>query len=147
MRHKLLAVVAGIIALLAAPVLPAQDNEVKEPEFNGRVLQELYAGVVVDQTVTVVGHEFYQHFAASWRDKEASGRYAITVVERPSARWGSQLWIEYAHRRVFQTFLPAARANIQAASTEAVELAFQNVVDTEVQRLLFRDPDIGADEI
>lgn len=124
-----------------------QDTGPGAQDPNGRVLQELYAGVVVDQTITVAGREFYQHFASLWREKPMSERYAVSVHERPSARWGTQLWVEYAQRRVFQIFLPAVRANVKAASQEAVETAFQNVVDTEVQRLLFRDADLGMDEI
>jgi curli production assembly/transport component CsgE len=125
----------------------AQDGVVAEGAANSRVLQEMVAGVVVDQTITVVGHDFYQEFVALWREKDASSRYAIAVVERPSARWGSQLWIEYAHRRVFQVFLPGARANVRAISAEAAEVAFQNVVDAEAQRLLFHEADLGPDEI
>ena len=130
-----------------AHAAPEQDNGLKGQDLNGRVLQELYAGVVVDQTITVAGHEFYQHFAALWRDKEMASRYAISVHERPSARWGSQIWIEYAQRRVFQVFMPAARTNVKAVSEQAADITFQNVIDTEVQRLLFREPDLGGDEI
>lgn len=112
-----------------------------------RVLQELYGGVVANQTMTVVGQDFYQHFVATWRDKAMSERYALSIHERPSARWGSLVWVEYAQRRVFQIFLPPARANIKAVSEHAAEVSYQSVVDTEVQRLLFRDPDLGHDEI
>lgn len=109
--------------------------------------QELYAGMVLDQTVTVVGHEFYQCFSALWHDKEKSERYAISVHERPSARLGSQLWIEFAQRRVFQTVLQATRANVKEISSEAADIAFQRVMDIEVQRLLSHDRDLAPDEI
>lgn len=146
---------AGILAAAVSLVHAGQEadkefkehKELKGQDLNGRGLQELYAGVVVDQTVTVVGHEFYQHFAALWREKEMANRYAISVHERPTARWGSQIWVEYAQRRVFQVFMPAARGNVKAVSEQAAETAFRNVVDSEVQRLLFREPDLGADEI
>jgi curli production assembly/transport component CsgE len=146
-NQRIHAVIAVAVAALSQLPAFAQDDTNSDRALNASVLQELYAGVVVDQTVTVVGHDFYQEFVALWREKDMSSRYAIAVIERPSARWGSQIWIEYAHRRVFQIFLPAARANVRAASAEAADAAFQNVVDAEVQRLLFRDPDLGADEI
>ena len=136
-----------LVAISHAHATQEQDKALKGQDLNGRVLQELYAGVVVDQTVTVLGHEFYQHFVALWRDMEMASRYAISVHERPTARWGSQIWIEYAQRRVFQVFMPPARANVKAVSERAAEVAFRNVVDTEVQRLLFREPDLGPDEI
>ncbi len=135
------------VGLPLAHAAPEQENGLKGQDLNGRVLQELYAGVVVDQTITVAGHDFYQHFVALWRDKEMADRYEISVHERPSARWGNQIWIEYAQRRVFQVFLPGARGKIKAVSEMAVDVAYKNVIDTEVQRLLFREPDLGADEI
>lgn len=114
--------------------------------LDGKALQEQFGGVVTDQTITVAGQDFYQYFVALWRDKPMSERFVIAIRERPSARWGNEIWVEYAQRRVFQAVLPANRSNIKAISTEAVEITYQNVVDTEVQRLFFRDKDIGPDE-
>lgn len=147
MRQQIAVAIFSAMLAVAAHAAQGEVTEASEHDLNGRVLQEVYAGVIVDQTVTVVGHEFYQYFAALWRDKERSERYAISVHERPSARHGSQLWIEYAQRRVFQAFLPMTRANVKTVSQEAADIAFQNVVDIEVQRLVFRDPDLGADEM
>jgi curli production assembly/transport component CsgE len=76
-----------------------------------------------------------------------SERYAISVHERPSARWGTQIWIEYAQKRVFQAALPTSIANIRALSEQAAEVAQQKVVDVEVDRLLFREAEFGPDEI
>lgn len=112
-----------------------------------QVLQDLYAGVVVNQTLTMVGQDFYQYFVAAWRDKPLSERYTISVHERPSARLGSQVWVEYANRRVFQTFLPPARAKAREAGLDAVEAAYQNIVEADVVNLLMRDPDLGPDEL
>lgn len=109
--------------------------------------QDIDAGVVVNQTITLIGQDFYQNFVTAWREKPLSERYVISVHERPSARLGSQVWVEYANRRVFQTFLPPARARAMDAGVQAVEVAYQNIVDTDVLNLLFRDPDLGPDEL
>lgn len=129
-----------LVAILSAIFVSAAEDVAAQP-------QELYAGVVLDQTVTVVGHEFYQYFAALWRDRETSERYAIAIHERPSARFGSQLWVEYAQRRVFQIVLQATRANVKEISREAADIAFQNVMDIEVQRLMSHDRDLAPDEL
>jgi curli production assembly/transport component CsgE len=102
---------------------------------------------VADQTVTVAGQDFYQQFVVAWRERDIAERYAISVHERPSARWGSQVWIEYAQRRIFQAALPAGRTGIRQLGEQAAEFAFQKVTDAEVERLLFRDADVGVDEI
>jgi curli production assembly/transport component CsgE len=140
-----------VVATVSAwpPIVCATGPKPAEPDadLNGRVLQELYGGVVANQTMTVVGQDFYQYFVALWRDKQMSDRYEVSIHERPSARWGSQIWVEYAQRRVFQAVLPPARANIRSLTEQAVEIAYQNIVETEMQRLLFKDSDVGPDEI
>jgi curli production assembly/transport component CsgE len=145
LRLLLLVLISSICAMpaVAEPRVAAGTSVQAER----RVLEELYGGVVANQTITVAGQDFYQHFVAAWRDFALSERFAISVHERPSARWGTQIWIEYAQRRVFQASLPTGRAGIKSLSEQAAEFAYQKVTDVEVERLLFRDTDIGADEI
>jgi curli production assembly/transport component CsgE len=139
-------------ALLACTFLVHAEQTRESPGQAGgtarkKSRQELYGGVVANETVTVAGQDFYQYFVAAWRDRDMSERFAISIHERPSARWGSQIWIEYAQRRIFQSQLPNGRAGIKALTEQAVEVAYQQLADAEVERLLFRDPDIGSDEI
>lgn len=124
-----------------------REKQLADSALNGHGLQETYGGIVTDQTITVAGQTFYQAFVAAWHDKPNQERFVLSVRERPSARWGNEVWIEYAQRRVFQAVLPPNRSNIKAVVDQAVEIAYKNVADAEVQRLLFRDPDIGPDEL
>jgi len=109
--------------------------------------QEMYRGVVTNQTVTVAGQDFYQHFVNAWRERDLSERFTISIHERPSARWGSQVWIEFAQRRIFQAALPTGRGGIRSLAERAIEVAHQMIGDAEVDRLLFRDADVGPDEL
>lgn len=106
-----------------------------------------YGGLVANQTMTVAGYEFYRHFVAAWRDKEGSERYTLSVHEQPSARFGSRIWIELSHRRIFQTNLPPTRSTLQPMSEYAAELAYNTAMEAEVEHALFRDPDLAADEL
>lgn len=154
--------VAAVLITGLTPAFAAQDQNAvtnnkltnatnglgnSDKKLNGRSLQEQYGGIVTDQTITVAGQDFYQYFVALWRDQPLNERYTIAIRERPSARWGNKVWVEYANRRVFEAVLPANRSNIKAISEQAVEISYKNVVDTEVQRLFFRDQDIGPDEM
>jgi curli production assembly/transport component CsgE len=141
------AMLAGAALIATMPCAIAEPNQADgSPRQNNKVLQEMYGGVVANQTITVAGQDFYQYFVSAWRDKDMSERYAIAIHERPSARWGSQIWIEYAQKRIFQTPLPSSRARIKALTEQAAEAAYDKVVDAEVQRLFFREPDIGPDD-
>jgi curli production assembly/transport component CsgE len=103
-------------------------------------------GIVTNQAITVAGHEFSDYFIAAWRDKPDSERYAIAIRERPSARLGSQVRVEFAQRPVYQSRLPPSRAALKSLGEQAAELAYQAVQATEAQRVLVNDADLGADE-
>lgn len=106
-----------------------------------------YGGLVANQTMTVAGYEFYRYFVAAWRDKEGSDRYTLSVHEQPSARFGSRIWIELSHRRIFQTNLPSTRSSLQPLGEYAAELAYNTAMEAEVEHALFRDPDLAPDEL
>jgi curli production assembly/transport component CsgE len=106
-----------------------------------------FDGIVIDQTITRAGKEFYQIFSTNWHDQPLSERYTISVKEQPSARLGSQVYIVFGNRRIFQVQISPNRSQIKAASDAAVEIAYKAVTEGEMQRLLFKDPDIGRDEI
>jgi curli production assembly/transport component CsgE len=137
----------GMLPCAALAEWADETSQSKPRELDRPIQQDAYGGIVVNQTMTLAGHDFYKAFVAAWRDRPLSERYAVTVGERPSVRLGSQVWVEYGRRRVFQSFLPPARARAGGIGEKAAETAYENVVQSEAQRLLFRDPDIGPDEL
>lgn len=135
------------LALLAAAIAcPAFADTTAPAPAPARTLQDEAWGIVTCQAVTVAGHEFCRYLGAEWRDKPGSERYSIAIRERPSARWGSQVWIEFAQHRVLQLQLPPARAGLQTLGAEAAEGAYQAILDIERQRQLIRDADLARDE-
>ncbi len=110
-------------------------------------LDDALGGVVTTDTVTLAGQDFYNWFAQAWSAIPLSERYVVSVHERPSARYGSLVWVEFGQRRVFQAFLPIARANVRPVAEGAAQVAFQNVMQADLARLLFRDADMANDEL
>ena len=142
--RSLLAVLLALApAALAQPPTTGGENAVAAARP-----ADPYSGVVVNDTVTFIGQEFYRNFVASWREQQGVERFSVLVRERPSARWGSLVSVEYEHREIFRAFLsPGRRDFVRQAGIDAANLVYQRVVDFEVQRLLFRDPDMARDEI
>lgn len=103
-------------------------------------------GVIVDQTITVIGRDFYQVFSSQWRDVKGSNDINITINERPNARTGSLVTIKADRKVIYRRFLPPARANIIAAVNQAIRSASKNIEKNKIEKL-FRNPDLGADEI
>jgi curli production assembly/transport component CsgE len=139
-RHIPLSLLA--LAWPAVCAEPAQTSG----QTSGLELRADAWGIVTNQAVTVAGHEFCKYFLAEWRDKPGSERYTLAIRERPSARWGSQVWVEFAQRRIYQVQLPPARAELQALAESAAENAYQTIVDIERQQRLLSDADLAPDE-
>lgn len=112
-----------------------------------KVLEDPLSGIVVNRTVTVQGHDFYRYFSAWWRETDDEGRYTISIHERPSARWGSEVWVQFRRDRVFHMFLPPARSRTKEISQAAVEIAYENITQNELQRAVFQSEDLGPEEM
>jgi curli production assembly/transport component CsgE len=137
----------AVAALLAAAPLLAADENGQGKRRDSGTLQDIHAGVVTNQTLTFVGQRFYREFVTHWSDKARSDQYSVAIFERPSARWGSLIWVEYANRKVFQTFVAPGRGDMRFLGEQAAEAAYQNVVAADIRRLLIKEPDIGPDEL
>jgi curli production assembly/transport component CsgE len=105
------------------------------------------AGMVLGQTVTVSGQDFFQGFVAMWREKSISERTLIVVRERPSARTGSVISIEHRGRRLLQLSLPASRALLRGISEQAAETVWQRLTGDELDARLDPDRDLARDEL
>src|SRR5690606_41371527 len=103
--------------------------------------------VVINRTLTVMGKNFNQYFASNCLDREMSERYSISIHEKPSAIRGSEMWVQFGQRKVFHTFMSPARSAVNETSAQAAEIAYKNVVELEVQRLLFQDKDLAQEEL
>lgn len=111
------------------------------------IFEDPLGGVVVNRTVTVLGNDFYQEFTTLWRQKDISNTFSISIHERPSARFGSEIWVMFRQNRVFHTFLPPARAATEKISAAAVEFVYQRIADSEAERIFTRSPDLGPAEM
>jgi curli production assembly/transport component CsgE len=77
-------------------------------------------GLIINQTLTRFGQDFYNQFVKHWNEYQIMIPANLAVYERPSARWGSQIWIEYRGRRIFQRNVgPSMRAIDELANQAA----------------------------
>lgn len=103
-------------------------------------------GLVVGQIVTMNGRAFYDSFASAWNEKDEVGRFSVSVTERPTARLGSQIIINYGNRRMMQMLLPTNRSQIPTIGADAAAQVFQGILDYQLTQF-FGDPDVGRDEL
>jgi len=103
-------------------------------------------GLVIGQTITLAGRAFFDSFASAWREKDEAETFTVSITERPTARLGSQVFVDYGNRRLFQTFLPPNRTLIPAIGADAAAQVFQAILDYQLAQF-FGDPDVGRDEL
>ena len=67
-------------------------------------------GFIVDNTISHIGHDFYYYFADRLR---ATSRldFNLVVRERPDARWGSLVTVEFEREVMYRRFLPPNTPN------------------------------------
>lgn len=77
-------------------------------------------GLLLDQTRTLLGHEFARQFAAKWVEPRSALSYNIVIREIPDPRWGSLLRVEVNGVEVDRrTLRPRAGGAEEAASESA----------------------------
>jgi len=76
--------------------------------------QEEFTGLVIDQTISKFGHDFYDFFMAEW--EPPNDAYILTIKERPSVVLGSLIWIEIDDIVIYESLLtPKISANEEKA--------------------------------
>ena len=71
-----------VLSLVFGSALLAQGGEVE------------IDGLIIDQTQTRIGQEFYQNFVTFWEAPPGIEDYNILITEMANPTWGSWIWIE-----------------------------------------------------
>lgn len=151
LRLRISAVVLALTPIVgmsspAVTTAPA-DKQQSDKLDSGNINKEPLSGLVINRTMTVLGWDFYKSFTEIWRALHPDSKTNLTVVERPTAQFGSEIWINYDNQTVFHTFLSPARSRARDESKQAVKIVYDNVVDIEVRRKFIKDADLGPEEM
>ncbi len=139
-------VFAVIVLSAQAPTQGAEKlngGDRREPRF----LQEIYAGVVTNQTVSFTGQGFYREFVTHWSDKERADRYSYRHPRAAVGALGQPDLDRVCQSQDIPDLRLARTRRHQVHQRAGGGRAYQNVVEADIQRLLIREPDVGPDEI
>jgi curli production assembly/transport component CsgE len=103
-------------------------------------------GFIVDNTISHIGHDFYYFFADRLR---ATSRldFNLVVRERPDARWGSLITVEFEREVMYRRFLPPNVTELKEEAVAAADLVKQQITQRKLQRLLQDTTDLERDEL
>ena len=127
-RHWL----AALVLMLMANVASAQDDEM--------------LGFIIDDTISHIGHDFYYSFSERLRATSPMD-FNLVVRERPSARWGSLVTVEFQQRLVYRRFLPPNTVELKDEAYEAADQVRMEIVRRKLEALLQDTTDLERDEL
>ncbi|MEN8132187.1 MAG: CsgE family curli-type amyloid fiber assembly protein [Pseudomonadota bacterium] len=136
-----------IIVIICTPAMAQKDNGAEANVDEEKIQDDGIKGLIVDNTVTFIGRDFYDAFALAWLDQRVGDIDNLSINERPTARSGSRVWVEYNRQSLFQVFLSPVRANIEATARNAASSVARRVEELSIERLLFKNPDLAPDEL
>ncbi|BFM10356.1 curli production assembly/transport protein CsgE [Simiduia litorea] len=120
--------------LAAAPCWPDEiENEI--------------SGFTQDSTITRAGHEFARYLS-DYRNANftVDNDYNLVVYERPSARWGSLIWVTTDNQEVYRRFLPPGRIDIQQEANAAAQQIHAAAQQRKLQLMFMDTFDLDQDE-
>ncbi|MEN8177686.1 MAG: CsgE family curli-type amyloid fiber assembly protein [Pseudomonadota bacterium] len=141
--------VIWLLCLGQGPAFAANIDQEIETNDRGEIglEDEGISGIIVDNTVTIIGRRFYDAFSIAWPDYKVGKDENFSIHEQPTARSGSHIWIEHNRKRLFEVFLSPVMANIVDTSRSAAKSVSNRFETLQHERMLFSDPDLAADEI
>jgi len=87
--------------------------------------------MVIDETMTKIGKDFYDLFFMKWVSPIKDGQYQITISERILPRIGSQITVKVNDLISYQSFVKPRYEEIENAVAFAIQQAQQVVINYE----------------
>lgn len=117
---------------------PANDDPVSDEDIMG--------GLVIDDTISNIGYEFYRYFGERLREGEPL-EVTLVVHERPSARWGSLIWVELDGDTLYQRFLQPNTSQLQPIAYSAADSIHEAIARQSLEKLFEDNFDLEGDEL
>ena len=113
-RLSLISVLVFVLSLVFGSALLAQRGEVE------------IDGLIIDQTQTRIGQEFYQNFVTFWEAPLGIEDYNILITEMANPTWGSWIWVEVggfvSKEIVYREILKPRSEEIEKTAQKGVEV-------------------------
>ncbi len=111
----------------------AQTTAISNPQASvSNAFSEGLSGVVVANTSTATGYQFYRLFALAWGDKPESERYSLSVVETRIRQRFSVVTVYFGNQSLFSASLPSRLSALQALVDQSLEAVSTKLLTIEL---------------
>ncbi|MBX9753271.1 MAG: curli production assembly/transport protein CsgE [Pseudomonadaceae bacterium] len=111
-----------------------------------QAVEDEMRGFIVDNTISRFGHDFYRYFSDRLRDTSALD-FNLVIRERPSARWGSLVWVEHENRTLFRSFLQPNASELKQLAEQAADQVQDSIAKQKIELFLQNSTDMAKDEL
>lgn len=128
-------------------LVKAEENEEKiENKSDTLVIENEVDGLIVDQTMTRLGDDFYFFFTQMMNDRHGSLKENLTVKERPTALSGSIISVFHRQKVIYRTALSPGRKHAEDKARDALDAVTSYLIRWKAQ-LTYQDTfDLERDE-
>jgi len=118
----------------AKPQKPSAAEQ-KAARAEEELIQEI-AGLIIEETMTKIGYEFYEQFFLQWKAPQVGLKhYNILIAERASPTWGSLVEVNVGETTVWSGVLRPRSEEIEEAAKQAIEAAKEYLNNYEKYQL------------
>ena len=114
---------------------------------NGNPDEDLMTGMTIDHTVSRFGHDFYRYLADHRRTYFSNATENLTIYERPSARWGSIVWVDSHGTQVYYNRIGSGGSDVKAIAEAASIQINKRLQKLKVEKMFQKSEDLADDEI
>lgn len=141
-----------VLALaLLLPLFANADDLTSEQLDDGNNLEQgsldEIEGLILDRTITVLGHDFFQSFTSHWRLNYPDNTSTFSIVERPTARFGSEIWIDFRGNKLSRLFLSPSRSKVKEIAESVAENVNTTITQIKLTEMLRDTFDMDKGEL
>jgi hypothetical protein len=115
------------------------EEEQKATKAEQELMKEI-TGLIIEQTMTKIGYDFYEYFFLLWKPPEVKIKdYNILITERASSQWGSWVGVDVNSTEVWSGVLKPRAEEIEEAVKQAIEATKQYLNNYEQYQLETED--------
>jgi curli production assembly/transport component CsgE len=116
-------------------------EESKTAKAEKQLIEEI-TGLIIEQTMTKIGYDFYEYFFLFWKPAEVNIKdYNILIIERASSQWGSWVEVEVNGTVIWNRVLRPRSEEIEDAAKQAIEATKEYLNNYDKHQ--FQTEDVG----
>ncbi|WP_153448424.1 CsgE family curli-type amyloid fiber assembly protein [Vibrio algicola] len=130
---------------LAESVNDLGSNPLKEKMILNN--DSLINGLIVDQTMTLLGKNFYFYFSQLMNESHEKLNVNLRITERPTALSGSIITIFHINTAIYRTSLSPGRQQAKLKAEEALRNINYYLVKWKIEKRFEDNNDLASDEL